>query len=586
MTSAAEGSRNGAVVRAGIYSRVSTVLQRSKGHFGLDAQSDDCDTHAARLGAVVVGRWADEESGSRWDLPGLNAMFDAARRGEFEILIVPEPDRFARNMTKQLVLEEELRRAGVRVEYARYRLDDTAEGRLLKNQLSAFAEYEREKITFRMARGKRAKAERGLVVGNGPAPYGYRYVYSGDGKVQGLEPDPETAPILRRIFRDAARMSLQDLCRALNAEGVPTPRTVINAHRKREPGAGVQDRKRARPSGRWMSSSLRCMLNHPVYVGTLPYRRWQGPSRERNPEEWIMIAVPPLVTPEEVEAAKAATAERRTHRAPKRYTSEDDPYVLRGMLSCPQCGGQLACLPNSGIRYYACVRSQPYRARKIAKPVCSQPAARADALEAVAWITVASTLLNRDALRAGLSAARAERTEAGARITNRQGAIDAKIAVERVRLGNLAGQLADLTPGSDGAIAVRQKMTEIERTLAGFRAERAEADAVPLAGLSDTEAESLEAFADEIREGIGAATPRDQRRLFEILRLRGVVRLARDDEPGIRLGRRLRRFTVDWKAAVAMKTPDSGRKFESLSLLFSSPVGLAPVLAVLRREAA
>ena len=39
----------------------------------------------------------------------------------------------------------------------------------LKNQLAAFAEYEREKIAFRTAKGRRSKAERGLVVGTGPA---------------------------------------------------------------------------------------------------------------------------------------------------------------------------------------------------------------------------------------------------------------------------------------------------------------------------------------------------------------------------------------------------------------------------------
>jgi hypothetical protein len=58
------------------------------------------------------------------------------------------------------------RRSGV------LRVEDSAGGRLLKNVRAAVAEYEREKISLRTTRGRYAKAERGLVVGSGPPPYG------------------------------------------------------------------------------------------------------------------------------------------------------------------------------------------------------------------------------------------------------------------------------------------------------------------------------------------------------------------------------------------------------------------------------
>src|SRR4051794_38437451 len=163
-------------LRAAIYRRVSTLMQRQQG-FSLEAQDADCLQLAAELGARVIGApFTDNDSGAEWDLPGLNAVLDAARRREFDILIVYDLDRLARNMAKQLVLEEESRRYDVQIKYVTLRLGNSAEDNLLKNVRSSIAEYERAKIALRTSRGRRAKAQHGMIVGNGFAPYGYRFV--------------------------------------------------------------------------------------------------------------------------------------------------------------------------------------------------------------------------------------------------------------------------------------------------------------------------------------------------------------------------------------------------------------------------
>src|SRR5262249_29524205 len=156
--------------------------------------------------------FTDNDSGADWDLDGLNAMLDAARRREFDVLIVYDIDRLARSMTKQLVIEEELARYGVAIRYVTLRLGDSAEDQLLKNVRSSIAEYERGKIALRTSRGRRAKAESGQVVGNGWAPYGYRFTRDETGRVVGLDPGPDTAPVVQRIFRDVATTPLNALC--------------------------------------------------------------------------------------------------------------------------------------------------------------------------------------------------------------------------------------------------------------------------------------------------------------------------------------------------------------------------------------
>jgi site-specific DNA recombinase len=155
--------------RAAIYVRVSTLEQGERG-YSLDSQAVDCRKLAAELGAEVVANFSDTDSGASWDLPGLNAMLDAAKRREFDILLVYDPDRLARRMAKQLVIEEELQRSGVQIRYVTLRIGESAEDQLLKNVRSSIAEYERAKIALRTSRGRRAKAERGMIVGNGWAP--------------------------------------------------------------------------------------------------------------------------------------------------------------------------------------------------------------------------------------------------------------------------------------------------------------------------------------------------------------------------------------------------------------------------------
>jgi site-specific DNA recombinase len=278
--------------RAAIYNRVSTLRQREEG-YSPGAQTADCLKLAEELDLTVADahQYEDTDSGAKLDLPGLNAMLDAAKRREFDVLLCWDPDRLARGMAKQLVVEEELSRYGVTIRYVMLKLGDTAEDRLLKNVRASFSEYEREKIRLRLSRGIRAKAELGLVVGVGQAPYGYRYTYTNPRskasgapvkpRVTGMEPDPETAPILARIFAEATYRSLNELALGLEADGIP----------------GYQ-------GGRWQPNTLRRIINNPVYTGQAVYYRHDKTGRTKNGkpssnirprEEWLVSPVPALI---------------------------------------------------------------------------------------------------------------------------------------------------------------------------------------------------------------------------------------------------------------------------------------------------
>jgi len=363
---------------AASYERVSTRLQGTEG-FSLGAQEKDAATFAREQGFDLRPelRFRDGEdraaSGADWDLEGLMGALDAAKRHEYEVLIVPDPDRFARNMVKALVLEEQLRKYGVRVVYIRMPIEDTMEGRLQKNVMYSFGEYEREKITFRTARGRREKAERGVVVGAGPPPYGYRYVRGGERRrITGLTPDPDTAPIVERIYRDALTQPLKDITRRLIQDGVPGPRHP------------------------WSTMTVHRIVTSPTYAGRLVYGG-RGRPRARvafsDELEQLSVSVPALVDRELWDAVQKALQTRHTRARAKPDVRADD-FILRGLLSCGVCGGGLSASWNNGAggrqttRYYQCIRNEPHKARLLRTPVCTLRSIRGDQHEALVWEVV------------------------------------------------------------------------------------------------------------------------------------------------------------------------------------------------------
>ncbi|HLH22170.1 MAG TPA: recombinase family protein [Chloroflexota bacterium] len=520
-------------LRAAIYRRVSTLEQGQRGH-SLDAQAQDCAALAAELGATLIGEpFTDRDSGAEWNLPGLNAMLDAAKRRAFDVLLVYDPDRLARNMAKQLVVEEDLKRAGVVIRYVTLRLGDTAEDYLLKNMRSAIAEYERSKIALRTSRGRRAKAERGLIVGNGWAPYGYRFTYDTDGRVVGLEEDPATAPVVRRIFTDLTQHSLNEVCRRLNAEGVPTY---------------FQGRtRRGKPlSGRWRDSTILGIVQNPVYLGTAAYGRRDTHKQLRPPDTWLTIAVPALIDRDTWDAAHAAMAQRRDRRPAKRPDLEH-VYELRGRLTCGHCGGAVATQINNGHRYYACLRREAARAAFQGKPRCTLPPVPSALLDAEAWQLTSAALLDKERLAMGLRAAREQHSDADTRQRERLDAVDREIARLRARFDRITDERLDATPGSETDRALRSKAHEVEAAINRLLADRAKLAAAPMPGISETESLQLCEFAAEVRAGIEHATPAERRRVYELLRLEGTVRL--DPEQGVQLGRR-HRFSIAWTSVL------------------------------------
>ena len=169
--------------RAVLYARVSSDDRGREGR-NLAGQLEMGQKYAKKHGYTVVAELPEDDrgaSGAEINLPQLNKVREMARAGKFDVLVVREIDRLSRNLAKQLVVEEELKRAGVQIEYVLGEYPDTPEGNFQKHIKAAVAEYEREKIKERIVRGKRRKVESGHVMVHGTPPYGY-HLGESDGK--------------------------------------------------------------------------------------------------------------------------------------------------------------------------------------------------------------------------------------------------------------------------------------------------------------------------------------------------------------------------------------------------------------------
>lgn len=223
-----EGSR---VMRAILYARTSGD-DRGKGN--LKTQIEKAQIYCQEKGYQIVAELAEDArgaSGADPDLPQLNKALTMARAGEFDIFVTRELDRFARNLYKQYDKEQKFKKAGVGVEYWKYRFPDTPEGRAQKNMLASFAEYEREKIRERTMFKRREMVRGGNVVSHGQSPFGYEI--SQDNGKRTLTILEEEAEVVRKVFDLYTSESLSISETARRMKGTPSPADMRGTRDKR-----------------------------------------------------------------------------------------------------------------------------------------------------------------------------------------------------------------------------------------------------------------------------------------------------------------------------------------------------------------
>lgn len=143
------------------YARVSTKGQAKDGN-SLEAQ----EAALREAGAETI--YADAFTGTKAHRPELDKLMEVMQAGD--TLKVTKLDRIARSATQGIELVQSLLDKGITVHVLNMGLlDGTATGKLIRNIMLAFAEFERDMIVERTQEGKAiAKQREGFTEGRPP----------------------------------------------------------------------------------------------------------------------------------------------------------------------------------------------------------------------------------------------------------------------------------------------------------------------------------------------------------------------------------------------------------------------------------
>lgn len=268
--------------------------------------------------------------------PEIQRLLRVIESPKIKAIMVVEPSRLSRGDLEDIgYLVKILRYTNTIVitpAYA-YDLNDARDRDLFERELMRGNEYLEYNKRI-MNAGRILSVENGNYIGVLP-PYGYRKIKVKEGKrtCHTLEPHPDEAPIVRRIFemyRDG--LGVVKIASQLDKEHVPPPK-----------------------GERWSRNSISCMIENIHYLGKV---RWNYRASVRTVEDGVVKVRAPRATdylvfegkhPAIIDQELWDAAHAAKGRKPKHNRSRELSNPLAGLLWC-KCGRamQYRKFPNGG----------------------------------------------------------------------------------------------------------------------------------------------------------------------------------------------------------------------------------------------
>ena len=189
-------------LRCCVYARVSSDEQADR-NLSIPAQLEACRYYAKGKGWTVAVEYHDGfESAKPGKMrPTFEKMMSAARRKEFDAILVHKLDRFARDDYEHVVSERELEKLGIRLESVSEPLDPSSPaGYLSRRIMQVISSWYIKNLATEALKGMKQK-----VAGGGwpwKAPLGY--VNRHDKNGSWVEVHPEVGPMITRAFEEFA----------------------------------------------------------------------------------------------------------------------------------------------------------------------------------------------------------------------------------------------------------------------------------------------------------------------------------------------------------------------------------------------
>lgn len=300
------------------YCRVST--DKTDQLNSLEAQKAFFAEYTQRTGDTLVRLYADEGiSGTKTkNRKEFLRMMTDAEHGLFEMVVVKDISRFARNTVDLLQSIRKLKSLGIETQFLTANMTSMGNSEFVLTIFGALAQEESANTSKRVKFGKKINAEKGRVPN---IVYGYDKTI---GDYFNLTINPEEADVVRQIFQwytkegyGSAKISI-----FLNQRGLKTKRNCP-----------------------WNQNGVRRILNNELYIGKIINGKEEvtdfltGKRTERSEEDWLIVNRPELqiVDSETFEQAQQIMASR-TEQFKLSHERQSNKHLFSTLIRCKECG--------------------------------------------------------------------------------------------------------------------------------------------------------------------------------------------------------------------------------------------------------
>ena len=300
------------------YCRVST--DKADQLNSLEAQKEFFSEYTQRTGDVLVKLYADEGiSGTKIkNRKEFLRMMSDAEKGMFDMVVVKDISRFARNTVDLLQNVRKLKALGIETQFLTANMTSMGNSEFVLTIFGALAQEESANTSKRVKFGKKLNAEKGRVPN---IVYGYDKTI---GDYFNLEINKEESKVVKQIYKwyteegyGAAKIS-----NMLNEKGYRTKRNC-----------------------KWSQNAICRILTNEIYTGKIINGKQEisdfltGQRREKDETEWLVVERPELRMIEDEVSEKAQEILRgRNDAFNLNHERQSNKYLFSTLIKCKECG--------------------------------------------------------------------------------------------------------------------------------------------------------------------------------------------------------------------------------------------------------
>ena len=297
----------------------------------------------------LCGEYVDDGySGTNFDRPGFQKMLEDIKQKKINCVVVKDLSRFGRDhvMTGYYIEtffpENNIRFISILESYDSFKNQASNDSSTF---IIACNDYYSKQNSIKIRNVLNDKRKNGKFIGSGPS-YGYMRDPLDKGH---LIPNPETAPIVKKIFKWRAEgIGPTEIATRLNNMNVPTPA----GYKKTNYSSRLIDRDS------WNISTVKKILSNRIYTGDMVQHtqtkvNYKSKKKITLDESlWVIVedTHEPLVDKETFKYIKSL-GKRKTRNY--NLKTERPKRILEGKIFCKECGNRLSVYYRKKLDYWS-----------------------------------------------------------------------------------------------------------------------------------------------------------------------------------------------------------------------------------------